>query len=267
MFCANCGASNPDEAAVCGVCGAQLDPKEEEKPLAFVRPVAGSAAPEAEDADREAEAIGTALASGDSGTQKEKKSEEAAHPVPKRVEVLFYSLFGLAAAAVIILAVMLSGRSAQTTAIRAAEAWFNPSTSDLYRLIPRAVRKTNEISRSAYRETAKEADARFRIASTALESELGSELRFSVQVRNTKRPGKDALLETQTRYQEVYGLNVSDACLVKVRVTASAGGDDDTYNLRVPVVKIGLNWYLDETWSDPALLEGYDSVLEEFDLT
>ena len=272
MFCGKCGANNPDDAAVCGSCGAELEPKEEEKPLSFVRPVPASASPEAE--TETVESSSAAFGVSENAVEKTENPEatEASDSgeksaVSKRSGILFTVLFGVAAAAVIVLTVLISGRSAQTTAVQAAEAWFKPGTVALYRLTPRAVMKAKGISRSDYRFEAKSADKEYSVALAELEASLGADVRFSVMARNKKDVDREELLALQTVYAEQYGLEVTDAAIVKVRVTAAAGGDDDTYNLRIPVVKIGRSWYLDESWSALEHLKGYNEVLGNFDLT
>lgn len=213
MFCGKCGAINDNGASFCKECGA---------------PLAASGTPAAAKADFGGAAVRTS------------------HVDSKRYKRIGIAAVVVAAVLVIALLSSLSGggaRSAEDAALRFANAIFKPDAKAAFSLIHKDIKKA--VGSKALNEAIQQTDGKLEKQLKQLDDYLGKGWKYSCKVTEASDVSEYEMEWIRQRYETKYKVKVTEAQEVRVAITITAGDDEDTERVTVPVIKIGSFWYLD----------------------
>ena len=232
VFCSNCGARNEDGTAFCAECGA---------PLQQAQNAAPNGDPQAQAAESNPGAAPASIPTPDG-----KRVKKFGSKLPL--------IIGIAVAAVVIIVlalVLFTGRNADATAIQAVEAVFKPNTEKIFlSLTPKKV--LNEFldqadyDRDDLKDECEDMDDAISDAKEDLEDALDERLKFSYKVRRSKDLSNRDLKNLKGDYDDEFGVKVSAAKNVTVRVTVKAGKETEHFDVEdITIIKVGGKWYVE----------------------
>lgn len=209
MFCGKCGIDNPEGAAFCRTCGA---------------PLKNAAAPAAAPAPAPA---------GDS----------------RRNRIIGIAVVAVAVVVVIILLTTLfGGRSYKSTATKFLDAAFDGNAKEIVALLPDEVvdQVLDEMGyrRSEMDDALDELDEQFYRALGYLTDRFGDDLKISYSVESAEDVSDSTLSSLKSHYN-LLDLKVSAAKNVEVKMTFQSDGVESSYQITIPMIKVGRTWYLD----------------------
>ncbi len=210
MYCGKCGTQNADGAAYCKGCGA---------PLATVQ----------------------------------RDSAEAAAPYPvdvnqKNRTVGIVAVAAVAALALILLLVLFSGRSYKSTISKLMDASFDADARAIMGLIPNevvdAALADSGYDRRDINKLYDEMSEELEDALDDLEWYYGDDWSYSYEITGAENLSSKELRKLKETYEE-YDVKVSAAKNVEVELTVRAADTEGSNTIEIPVIKVGLSWYLD----------------------
>ena len=163
-------------------------------------------------------------------------------------------MIGIAVVAVIVIVlslVLLTGRNADSTAVQAVEALFKPNTEKIFlKLTPKKVLNEfldqKDFDRDDLKDECEELDESIADLKDSLEEEIDARLKFSYRARRSKDLSNRDLRNLKDDYDDAYGVRVTAAKSVTVRVTVKAGKETDHFDVPdLTIIKVGGKWYID----------------------
>ncbi len=239
MFCVNCGAKLEDGAKFCTLCGTQQSAPTEE------------------------------LAAEETAVVSEETAQDVAAEEAGDVEVTGLVLFGktfskkvvaIAAAAVaavaliaILLVVLLPGAtSPKAAAEEYVKAVFACEADEIIAVMPtqalKTIRKNNEMSAREYENRM---DEIMESMDEDMDDYFGARRKVSVKVEQTEKLSKSQLRSLQEIYKEAKYGSVSDARIMKVKISLNGNEESGSGTVKVSVVKQGGRWFINPLDTNP----------------
>lgn len=229
MFCKNCGTENPDNAAFCKDCGAQLEQPEEGGPspagseTTFTQPPDPAPAP---------------------GPVSPPPSPTAA----SRYKGIGIAAVAVAAIAVIVLLVnLLGGRSYKDTVNRLFDAVMDLDARAIVDLIPEdvveeAVEESGYGSRNGLIQSLEE---QLNSSGGTLLGYLSQGLKLDFTVVGDEDLSGEQLRQLRQSYEDRYDVDIKGAKTVTVEISYELLGFSESQSTQVSVIQVGRSWYLD----------------------
>lgn len=210
MFCGKCGAKNPDDAVVCGQCGA---------------PLTTAAAP-----------MEAAAASPARGTNASRSG----------VNHRFIGIGAVAVAAVVVVILLVSifgGRGYKTTVDKYFNSTLKADAKGLMSVFPDKV--LDELLDNY--DSRKEAIEQYnKTLAYVIEREYGdSKIKYSITYIDTEDISGDELRGLKNDYVEDYDLKIKAAMEVDIKATITVDGKEESQTMTIPLIKVGSSWYID----------------------
>ena len=168
----------------------------------------------------------------------------------QRNRVVGIAVVAVAAAVVVIilLAVLLGGRSYKSTATKFLDAAFDGNAKAIVALLPDEVvdQVLDEMGyrRSEMDDALDELDEQFYRALGYLADRFGDDLKITYSVQSAEDVSDSTLSSLKSHYN-LLDLKVSAAKNVEVKMTFQSDGVEGSYQITIPMIKVGRTWYLD----------------------
>lgn len=211
MFCGKCGTKNEDNAKFCVNCGEKFNNSQMEKS----EPV-------------------TKLNLLGSANDKNRKVGIAA------VAIVIIMAIG-------IIAVLLRGRSYETTADQFVEALFNADAKTIIKLMPKAlVKYMVEDEYDSRQEMIEELEEILQSGFIdAMERYIGEDWKMTHKVLDVDDLSSEKLKKIKEEYKEIVDIKISDAKKVKMELKIKAKDYDESEIINIYLIKVGRSWYVD----------------------
>lgn len=216
MFCEKCGAQNPDDAKICGECGAPLS------------------------ADAPAAAEGSVA----------EKLSKMGVDVKNRKTLIGLGAIAVAVVLVVIIAVVaiFGGKPAYLKTVdKMVNSALKADAKGIVSVLPPDVVKEMEDMYDDRDEMLEMMEDGLETSKDYMEDELGKNLKAKYEVRRDKELINKEIKELEEKYEDRYDvdLDIKEARRLKLRITTS-GKEDETSNTdELVVIKVGGKWYVD----------------------
>lgn len=227
MFCASCGAQNPDDAQVCAVCGTPL--------------VDGAPAPAPAPAPEP-------VAAPETGAVGEKRGKMGMDPQKRSTVIGIAAIAAVALVVIIAVVAIITGKPAYVKTVeKYCGALVKADAKALVSVIPPEVAKELEENFDDRKEMLEIMKDNLEDARDDLEDEYGSKLKVKCEVRRDKKLGAKEVKNLEESYENRYDIDmkIKEARELRVRVTISGKEDKESETMELIALKIGGKWYLD----------------------
>ncbi len=220
MFCGKCGTQNPDYAAFCKECGAQLSQK-------TVPANANTRIP-----------------------LKVKPRPQRRHSAPKGKRRQDKKIGMIAVAVIVLIAaiMLLGGRSCKSTIKQYVNAQFDVDAAAIFQLIPDNMidymLEDDGYDRDDLGDLIDDANEAIQDQIDSIERYLGEDWKFSYKIINAEDIKGDDLKDLKKDYKRM-GVNISAAKTAEVDLTVKVGETESSNSMEIPLIKVGRSWYLD----------------------
>lgn len=220
MFCGKCGTQNPDHAAFCKECGAQLSQKK-------------------------VPANANARVSSKVQPQSQRR-----HSAPKGRRRRDKKIGMIAVAVIVLIAafVLFGGRNCKSAIKQYVNAQFDVDAAAIFHLIPDDMidymLEDDGYDRDDLGDLIDDANEEIQDQIDSIERYLGKDWKFSYKVISLESVKSEDLADLKKDYKKM-GINVSAAKTAEVELTVKVGETESSNSMEIPLIKVGRSWYLD----------------------
>ncbi len=234
MFCVNCGAKLDEGAKFCTQCGAQQTAAENAVTEETAAPVAEIAAEE----EGDLEITGLVLF----GKTFSKKV----------VTIAAAAVAAVALIAILVVLLLPGAASPKGAAEEYVKAVFACEADEIIAVMPtqalKTIRKNNEMSAREYENRM---DELMEDMDEDMDDYFGARRKVSVKVEQSKKLNKTELRSLKEIYKDAKYGSVSDARIMKVKISLSGNQEDGSGTVTVSVVQQGGRWFINPLDTNP----------------
>lgn len=225
MFCENCGKELMEDERFCSACGAPSPTDQSAEPAVNVPDVQQT----------EAAQDGSLLAA-----VRRSAPVRWFKALPTMEKGIVASAVGSVLLLVVLCICMLGGRGYKETVDEFIDKTIvNPSGKTIISLVPNKVFEGTDT-----KDFAERLDNSFNSQRKQLNNALGSKWKMTYAIISDEQRDVEKLEDIKNTYEYYYGIKVTDARSVQVRLNFK-GNQSASARMSIPVVQVGNSWYID----------------------